>query len=196
MSREVVELTLTRYIALLLHLKQINVWTDFPFLREPGTKQSWGLRLVGGLDVGTVLKVEKVRYFCLHILIFHLSLSPVSMLTMKQTGMETRRCDILLMTPHQSPTARVRDPEYHVVTREIDDRHFSKHEQRVSKNFSVSRCLAWLPRHARGAWWRGTCWWVLRTRWSPWWSTPRWRLTWMSWVSHVSNVTATHTRVK
>ena len=41
------------------------------------------------------------------------------------------------MTPHQSPIARVRDPEYHVVTREIDDRHFSKHEQRVSKNFSV-----------------------------------------------------------
>lgn len=39
MSREVVELTLTR---------------------EPGTNQSWGLRLVGGLDVGTVLKVEKV----------------------------------------------------------------------------------------------------------------------------------------
>ena len=45
------------------------------------------------------------------------------------------------MNPHQSPTARVRDPEYHVVTREIDDRHFSKHEQRVSKNFLFFQVL-------------------------------------------------------
>ena len=58
------------------------------------------------------------------------------MLTMKQTGMETRRFFINDLS-HQSPTARVRDPEYHVVTREIDDRHFSKHEQRVSKNCYV-----------------------------------------------------------
>ena len=122
MSREVVELTLTRYnIALLLRLWQIIVWTVFDnvdsFPREPGTKQSWGLRLVGGLDVGTVLKVEKVRYFCLHILIFHLLLyspSLVSELTMKQTGMEMRR----YLINDQSPTARVRDPEYHVVTRD------------------------------------------------------------------------------
>ena len=27
------------------------------------------------------------------------------------------------------PSARARDPEYHVVTREIDDLHLSKHEQ-------------------------------------------------------------------
>ena len=28
-----------------------------------GTSQSWGLRLVGGSDVGLVVRVEKVRYF-------------------------------------------------------------------------------------------------------------------------------------
>ena len=71
--------------------------------RPPGTNQSWGLRLVGGLDVGTLLKVEKVR-------VQNISDS------LSQWSRQGCKCgDILLMIPHQSPIARVRDPEYRVL---------------------------------------------------------------------------------
>ena len=105
MSREVVELTLNRYTPLFSsdiigEYVCFDVFLIRPCSRQPGSSQSWGLRLVGGADVGTLLKVEKVKL--LHISQRFLYFLPSRLLTVSDRNVN--RWYILLMAHHQSPS--------------------------------------------------------------------------------------------